>query len=39
MLDVDWHEAPGGLQAAAFPECAPTDPDTGRVKPEQLALL
>jgi|HubBroStandDraft_6_1064221.scaffolds.fasta_scaffold27386_13 hypothetical protein len=38
-VDVDWNEAPGGLQAAAFPEFAPTDPKTGRAKPEQLALL
>lgn len=36
---VQWVEAVGGLQAAAFPEFAPKDPKTGRIKPEQLALI
>lgn len=39
QLGIDWNEAPGGLQAAAFPDFAPIDPKTGRTLPVQTALF
>ena len=34
-----WAEAVGGLQGEAFPELAPKNPKTGRIKPVQTALF